>query len=213
MKGVAFAGKKGGTGKTALAHALALGAAWQGAPAYFMHTDDREPLHVNGRPYAYYDARDPKSLETLSNTALNNDGLFIIDSGGNRPKFDKWITKSMDLVIIPFMPDPEVVKTNLDHMKRLEEEGACTVRALINAYPSHRNEREYVAQFLADIPTEKIIGYVAKTEAIRTLRIDDNPSFKTPVTRVNNLSRRLYFTVMEALGVIEEEKGSKRQAA
>ena len=212
MKGVAFAGKKGGTGKTALAHALALGAAWQGAPAYFMHTDDREPLRVNGRPYAYYDARDPKTLETLSNTALNNDGLFIIDSGGNRPEFDQWITKAMDLVIIPFMPDPEVVKTNLDHMKRLEEEGARNVRALINAYPSNRNERDYVAQFLADIPTDKIIGYVAKTEAIRTLRMDDDPNFKTPVTRVNNLSRGLYFTVMEALNAVAEHEGRKKEA-
>jgi chromosome partitioning protein len=213
MKGVSFAGKKGGTGKTALAHALALGTAWQGAPAYFMHTDDREPLQVNGRPYAYYDARDPKNLETLSNTALNNDGLFIIDSGGNRPEFDQWITKAMDLVIIPFMPDPEVVKTNLDHMKRLEEEGASNIRALINAYPSNRNEREYVKQFLAAIPQEKIIGYVAKTEAIRTLRMDDNPSFKTPVTRVNNLSRRLYFTVLEALNEIAAKGTSSREAA
>ncbi len=213
MKGVAFAGKKGGTGKTALSHALALGAAWQGAPAYFMHTDDREPLHVNGRPYAYYDARNPKTLETLSSTALNNDGLFIIDSGGNRPEFDRWITKAMDLVIIPFMPDPEVVKTNLDHMKRLEEEGACNVRALINAYPSNRIEREYVKQFLADIPEEKIIGYVAKTEAVRTLRMDDDPTFKTPVTRVNNLSRKLYFTVKDAVEMVATKEGASQEAA
>ena len=54
MKGVAITGIKGGTGKTTLSHALALGAAWHQVPAYFLHTDDREPIQVNGRPYAYY---------------------------------------------------------------------------------------------------------------------------------------------------------------
>ena len=41
MKGVATIGKKGGNGKTTLAHLLALGACWKAVPAHFMHTDDR----------------------------------------------------------------------------------------------------------------------------------------------------------------------------
>jgi Mrp family chromosome partitioning ATPase len=54
MKGVAITGTKGGTGKTALCHALALGAAWHHLPAYLLHTDNREPIQIKGRPYAYY---------------------------------------------------------------------------------------------------------------------------------------------------------------
>ncbi|WFE92659.1 hypothetical protein K1718_27420 (plasmid) [Roseibium porphyridii] len=200
MKGIAIAGAKGGVGKTSLAHALALGAAWKQIPAYLMHTDDREPIKVNGRPYAYYDARKPETLEALINAALNNDGLCIIDSGGNRPDFDKWIAKSMDLVIVPFIPDQEAVETNLAHMKKLEEAGG-NVRALINAYPSNRFEREHIAQYLAPIPEDKILGYVDECKAIRTLRTNDAPSFKTPVSKVNNLARKLYFTVKEELEV------------
>ena len=53
MRGVALTQRKGGAGKTVLSHALALGASWHNVPAYLMHTDNREPLKVNGRPYMY----------------------------------------------------------------------------------------------------------------------------------------------------------------
>ena len=91
MRGVALTQRKGGSGKTVLSHALALGASWHNIPAYLMHTDNREPLKVNGRPYMYYDAREPKTLQTLVDAAINADGLCIIDSAGNRPEFDEWI--------------------------------------------------------------------------------------------------------------------------
>jgi hypothetical protein len=42
-------------------------------PAYLMHTDDREPIAVNGRPYMYYDARQPETLSNLMGAAINND--------------------------------------------------------------------------------------------------------------------------------------------
>ena len=80
MRGIALTQRKGGSGKTALSHALALGASWHNVPAYLMHTDNREPLKVNGRPYMYYDARKPETLQTLVNAAINTDGLCIIDS-------------------------------------------------------------------------------------------------------------------------------------
>ena len=50
MRGVALTQRKDGSGKTVLSHALALGASWHNVPAYLMHTDNREPLKVNGRP-------------------------------------------------------------------------------------------------------------------------------------------------------------------
>ena len=66
-----------------------------------MHTDDLIPLTVQGRPYMYYDARKPEALQTLISAALNEDGLCVIDSGGNRPEFDTWIAESVDLVLVP----------------------------------------------------------------------------------------------------------------
>jgi len=208
MKGVAFVAKRGGSGKTSLAHALALGAAWKGVPAYFMHTDDREPLSVSGRPYPYYDARDPDTLATLSKAALNNDGLFIVDSGGNRPEFDRYIVQTMDLVLVPFKPDAEDVATNLEHMRQLEDMGADNVKAVINAYPSHPNERRYVDPFFDPIPADKILTHVPEVKAIRTLRMSDNPSFTTPVTRVNNLARAFYLDVMAELETMEQRRAA-----
>ncbi len=213
MKGVAFLGDKGGVGKTSLAHALALGAAWKGVPGYLMHTDNREPLKVNGRPYAYYDARDPKDLETLIKTALNNDGLFIVDGGGNRPEFDKWIAASMDLVLVPFIPDEEAINTNLAHMKRLERAGA-NVWAIVNAYPGSRFERQYVdRELLKDLPQDRILARVPEVKAVRTLRASDKPVFKTPPTRVNDLSRKLYLTVNQALLAIDRAAEPTRLSA
>ena len=199
MRGIALTQRKGGSGKTALSHALALGAAWNNVPAYLMHTDNRDPLKVNGRPYMYYDARKPETLQTLVTAAINTDGLCIIDSAGNRPEFDKWIAQYVDLVLIPVMPDPEDVKEALVQMDVLESQGAQHVRYIINNYPSSKMERQYVARYLSQIPREKTMGLVGSVKAIRTLREDDDPTFQTPPSRVNNLSRNLYRQVRDAL--------------
>ena len=199
MRGVALTQRKGGSGKTVLSHALALGASWHNIPAYLMHTDNREPLKVNGRPYMYYDAREPKTLQTLIDSAINADGLCIIDSAGNRPEFDKWIAQYVDLVLIPVMPDPEDVKEALVQMDVLESQGAQNVRYLINNYPSGRVERRYVERYLRQIPLEKAMGWIGSVKALRTLRENDDPTFQTPPTRVNNLSRSLYRQVRDAL--------------
>ncbi len=202
MKGVALTATRGGVGKSSLGHALALGAAWNHVPAYFMHTDNRPPIEVHGRPYAYYDARDPKTLVTLIDAAMNSDGLTIIDSGGNRPDFDKWIAESVDLVLIPVTPDPDSVSEGLAHLARLETAGAKNVRFIINIYPSGQTERDYVDRtFFAKLPAEKIMGRVGKVEAIRTLRIADTKEqpFQTPPSRLNNFARALYHQVQELL--------------
>ena len=87
----------------------------------------------------YYDAREPKTLQTLIDSAINTDGLCIIDSAGNRPEFDKWIAQYVDLVLIPVMPDPEDVKEALVQMDVLESQGAQNVRYLINNYPARQS--------------------------------------------------------------------------
>ena len=199
MRGVALTQRKGGSGKTVLSHALALGTSWHNIPAYLMHTDNREPLKVNGRPYMYYDAREPETLQMLVKAAINTDGLCIIDSAGNRPEFDKWIAQYVDLVLIPVMPDPEDVKEALVQMNVLESQGAQNVRYLINNYPSGKVERQYVERYLSQIPLEKAMGWIGSVKAIRTLRENDDPTFQTPPSRVNNLSRSLYRQVRDAL--------------
>ena len=200
MRGVAISATKGGVGKTSLAHALGLGAALMGKPAYFMHTDARKPIKVSGRPYGYYDARDPKTLVTLIEAMLNDDGLCIIDSGGNRPEFDQWIADSVDLVVIPVNPDPEAVTEGLEQMKRHEDAGAENVRFFLNMYPSGKIERDYVnREFLYKLPVNKIMGRVGEVKAIRRLKMSDDPKWVTPPSRVNNLARSFYRQIDDAL--------------
>lgn len=200
MKAVAVVGKRGGSGKTSVSHLLALGAAWKMIPAYFMHTDDREPIGVQGRPYAYYDARSPETLSTLMGAAINKDGLFVIDGGGNRPDFDKWISDCVDLALIPVSPDPEDVREALQHYERLIKAGAVNVKYLINKYPSSKVERAYVdKEFLTAIPKKEIIGYLPMVSAVRTLRVSDVQEFRTPPSRVNKVARQTYEIVSKEL--------------
>lgn len=213
MRGVAIVGTKGGVGKTSIAHLLALGAAWKNTPAYLMHTDARPPIAVNGRPYMYYDARKPETLATLISAAINNDGLCIIDSGGNRPEFDKWIAESVDLVLMPVIPDPEGVDMAIDHMKRLEDYGARNVRFTMNMVSSNKNEHlRDLREYFSKLPEEKIIGKIKKVSAVKRLRESDTELFKTPPSNVNSVSRNLFFIVKDALDDIEENTEQKAVA-
>lgn len=213
MRGVLITSTKGGVGKTSLCHLLALGAAWKQVPAYVMHTDNRPPMKVNGRPYMYYDARDPKKLSTLMGAALNNDGFCIIDSGGNRAEFDKWLVKSVDLTLIPVSPDPEAAPMALEHMKTLVSYGATNVRFILNMVSSNRYERlRDFKEYFSILPTDKIMGQLAKVSAIKRLRENDTQPFPTPPTNVNSLSKNLYFAVKETFEEMIEPEEKKVKA-
>jgi cellulose biosynthesis protein BcsQ len=200
MKGIALASPKGGVGKTSLSHAIALGAAWKLIPAYFMHTDEREPLRIQNRPYMYYDARDPETLSHLMGAAVNQDGICVIDSGGNRPEFDGWISQAVDMVIIPVTPDPEAAELGMEHMERLKKLGATDVRFILNMVSSNRLEKQRdETHYFAHIPNKLILGQVPRVSAIKRLRESDTSPFETPPTNVNNLSRKVFSMVNDAL--------------
>ena len=207
MKGVLIASTKGGVGKTALSHALALGASFKDVPAHMMHTDNRKPLDVNGRPYMYYDARELETLTRIIGAAMNADGLCIIDSGGNRPDFDKWLADTVDIAIIPVTPDPEAVDLALEHMELLESHGAKNIRFILNMVSSNRFEKTAdFEKYFSRLPVDKIIGQIPKVSAVKNLRCSDNEPFKTQPTKVNNLARGLYSTVKETLEEMEQEQ-------
>lgn len=206
MYGVAIVQKRGGVGKTTLCHLLAHGAALYKKQAHLMHTDDREPINVNGRHYNYYDARQPDDLSTLVRNIINNDGICIIDSGGNRPEFDKWISTYVDLVLIPVSPDSESVNLALEKMDILKAEGAKNVKYILNQVSSYKNEKARDKREYFDyIPQELILGKLGKVSASKTLRDPDKKKFITPPTHVNNLSRKMYRIVRSELDRIKHE--------
>lgn len=204
IKGVAFLGEKGGVGKTNLAHAFALGAAWKEKAAYFMHTDDREPITIIDRPYDFEDARNPERLQELARNAMNLDGYFVIDGGGNRPDFDAWIAESMDVILLPVPPDEEAINLALKQMARLESGGAENAYYILNMFPSNRFEQQAAAQEWAALPKNRVLTAVPKMNAISVLRKSDAQPFQTPPSKVNNFARKLFLDVDYALRCIEQ---------
>lgn len=206
MKGIAIAQEKGGVGKTTLCHLLALGAYWYKQQAYLMHTDNREPITVNGRPYVYHDAREPDRLSKLIDSVINKDGICIVDSGGNRPEFDKWVSQSVDLVVIPVVPDYEAVMLGIRHRENLIRYGAKNVKFLLNGVSSNFNERQRDQREYFDLLfDDDIAGKIGKVAAVKRLRESDSNAFSTPPTNVNNLARKLYKIVNAELIAIECE--------
>lgn len=200
MKGIAVLSDKGGVGKSTLCHLLAIGAAWKSVPAYLFHTDNREPMVVDGRPYAYIDARELERLSTVMGSLINNDGYCIIDGGGNRPEFDKWIAEAVDLVLIPVTADEEAVNLARGMMNRLEGQGIHHARYVLNMVSPNEKERKYDSQrFFAVLKPEKIVGQIKRVSGVKRLRMsDESVPFPTPPTNVNNLSRHLHRLVDEA---------------
>lgn len=211
MKGVAILSDKGGVGKSTLCHLLALGAAgWRGVPAYLCHTDNREPMKVDGRPYAYIDGREHATLATIMESLMNSDGFTIIDGGGNRPEFDQWIAEAVDLVLIPVTADEEAVLLARQTMRRLKELGITHARYILNMVSPNEKQRVFdFSHFFHELEAELIAGQIKSVAAVRRLRIsDDKEAFPTPPVNVNNLSRymhRLVDNTLEGMGSAQIE--------
>ena len=209
MKGVAILSDKGGVGKSTLCHLLALGASgWRGVPAYLCHTDNREPMKVEGRPYAYIDGRDHTTLATIMESLMNSDGFTIIDGGGNRPEFDQWIAEAVDLVLIPVTADEEAVRLAKQTMQRLNDLGITHARYVLNMVSPNEKQRLFdFSHFFQELEDELIAGQIKSVAAVRRLRIsDDKEAFATPPANVNNLSRTMHRLVDDALNDMKSQK-------
>lgn len=193
MKGIFITGSKGGTGKTSLSHALALGCAWYMKVSYLVHTDFREPLDIRNRPYYYLDGREPDTLQSLIAEAIKEEeGFFLIDGGGNRSHITNWLAKSMDLFLIPVLLNQEDINIAKVHAEELRESGAKNIMFIINQYPSNKFERVYVKKYIEQLPENMILGKIGSTRSIRVLTDNDEGDFLTPPAKVNNLARNIY---------------------
>ncbi len=210
MKGIAVISSKGGVGKSTICHLLAVGSAWRNVPAYLFHTDDREPMKVDGRPYAYIDGRELERLSSVMGSLINNDGVCIIDGGGNRPDFDKWIADAVDLVLIPVTADTEAVDLAIETMATMERAGVKHARYLLNMTSSNRHSRQYdFEHFFSKLDSSKIAGELKRVDAVKRLRISDEKTpFPTPPSNVNNLSRALHGIVDDAIESMAEKSDS-----
>ncbi len=194
MKTIAILGSKGGTGKSSLAHCLAYGAHLMGEHAVMVHTDQRPPVK-SVRPYEYLDASANYSLVTqLIRDRASEQGVMVIDGAGNRPHVDLWVTRTVDLVLIPVTNSAEDVRCAMHDLSRFANPKA---RLVINRWPSNRLVRMVVQRYADQLPASRVIGRLSEVSALRRF-LDDGP-WSRPPTRVNNLSRQFYRLVHAAM--------------
>jgi chromosome partitioning protein len=187
VKTIAILGSKGGTGKSSLAHCLAYGAHLMGENAAMVHTDQRPPVKST-RPYEYLDASANYSLVTqLIRDRADQEGVMVIDGAGNRPHVDLWVTRTVDLVLIPVTNSAEDVRCAMNDLARFANPKA---RLLVNRWPANRLVRMVIQRYADRLPESRIIGRLPEVAAVRQF-LDDG-EWRRPSTRVNNLSRQLY---------------------
>lgn len=101
-------GQKGGTTKTTSGHLLCLGAILRREPAAYVLTDPNRQLKAEGRPYGVLDGRDPTKLAQIIGASHSTEnGWLIIDGGGNRPAFDREMSREASLCLLPFRDSEE----------------------------------------------------------------------------------------------------------
>ena len=160
----------------------------------------------------YYDAREPENLTTFINMAVNSDGLFVLDGGGNRPEFDIWAAEHMDLVLLPVTPDPEDVDVSIAHMEQLQKNGADNVWFVLNKIPANLHDKRYIRRYLDNLPTNRILTALPEMKAVRVLREHDVEPFETPPSKVNNMARVFFSKVNHRLKLIDQASQSRKAA-
>jgi hypothetical protein len=197
MNIVAFFGTKGGTGKSTLSHLLAYGAALHGLPALVIHTDAREPERHQGRPYHYFDGRDPKKLyAALERAKVAAEGLTVLDGAGNRPAVADVLSKAADLVLIPCGIGGQDAAMALNDLDALPGS-----KVVVNRWPmTPKHPRRAKAEaYIAQLPAERILCRLGESAAADRFTESDATPWETPSPRVNGAARALYVRVKAAV--------------
>jgi chromosome partitioning protein len=152
-KVIAFAGSKGGTGKSTLSHLAAHGAGSlpRSIPAVVVTTDPEDVLAEGDRRYVVVDGRSPGLLANqLQRLLVVERLLIIVDGVANRADVDRVLAEIADLVVIPYGPssqDATRAALNLD--------GLPTAAAMPNRWPTHPGVAKRARRWLEAIPASR----------------------------------------------------------
>jgi len=142
----------------------------------------------------YGDARDPERFRHIVATLESNNGICVIDGGGNRDEVDDFISGFVDLVLIPVVANTE------------------SIDLAIEAMDSLRNERVYYSRLEPSL----VIGRLPEVKAVvRMTEPDIDGPFTTPPSNVNNLSRKLFKLVTDTLdsqSFLVQSAGAKKDS-
>ncbi len=152
-KVVAFAGSKGGTGKTTLSHLAAHGAGSlpRPIPAVVVTTDPEDTLAEGERRYVIVDGRSPALLADQLQRLLGIERLLIlVDGVANRVDVDRVLADIADLIVVPYGPsaqDGARAAANL--------EGLPAAVAMPNRWPTHPGVAKRARRWLEAVPASR----------------------------------------------------------
>lgn len=152
--------EKGGVGKTTLSHCISFGASMTEDPSFPIvvgHTDKREPVKDENRPYEIIDMRDGQiGFEVLQNAvASEEEGLFLIDTGANLRDYSRIILEAADLILVPVVDDFDSVRMATEAGNYHPEKTAF----LVNRSPSkHASEyQDFEREVLSGLRDKPIL--------------------------------------------------------
>lgn len=147
---VAFAGSKGGTGKTTLSHLAAHGAGSlpRPIPAVVVTTDPEDELAEGERRYVVVDGRSPALLADQLQRLLAMDRLLVlVDGVANRADVDRVLADIADLVLVPFGPSAQEGARAAANLAALS-----AAVAMPNRWPTHPGVAKRARRWLDIVP-------------------------------------------------------------
>ena len=150
---VAFAGSKGGTGKTTLSHLAAHGAGSlpRPIPAVVVTTDPEDTLAEGERRYVIVDGRSPALLADQLQRLLGIERLLIlVDGVANRVDVDRVLADIADLIVVPYGPSAQ---DGARAAANLEDLSAAV--AMPNRWPTHPGVAKRARRWLEAVPASR----------------------------------------------------------
>jgi len=150
---IAFAGSKGGTGKSTLSHLAAHGAGSlpRPIPTVVVTTDPEDVLAEGERRYVVVDGRSPPLLaDQLQRLLAIERLLVIVDGVANRSDVDRVLGEVADLVIIPYGPsaqDGARAAANLESLPMAV--------GMPNRWPTHPGVARRARRWLEAVPSNR----------------------------------------------------------
>ncbi len=147
---IAFAGSKGGTGKSTLSHLAAHGAGSlpRPIPTVVVTTDPEDALAEGERRYVVVDGRSPPLLADQLQRLLGIERLLvIIDGVANRSDVDRILGEVADLVIIPYGPSAQDGARAVANLKALP-----VAVGMPNRWPTHAGVARRARRWLEAVP-------------------------------------------------------------
>jgi len=150
---IAFAGSKGGTGKSTLSHLAAHGAGSlpRPIPTVVVTTDPEDALAEGERRYVVVDGRSPPLLADQLQRLLGIERLLvIIDGVANRSDVDRILGEVADLVIIPYGPSAQDGARAAANLKALP-----VAVGMPNRWPTHPGVARRARRWLEAVPSNR----------------------------------------------------------